>query len=156
MGLDDEQREFTADLLDNRDLVLSMLKYEDALYLSAEGQKIIGDPYMNNVWSLEGGKTIQRKTLGNFGFTSSDASVATYRSIFRHYYKSPNEYDAEILGSVYYMRENRLLYYKTPELKIGDSVPDCDLYMLDGTTTTNLHSVLNPDKITILAGFSTS
>jgi len=80
--------------------MLDMLKYEDEYYLSNVGQSIMADVCKNNLFSLDGGKTIQRITLLHFGFSSTDQDLATYRTIFHNYYNSPTDYDSDILSSV--------------------------------------------------------
>jgi len=133
-----------------------MLNFEDKLYFSNEGQQIILDN--NNLVSLEGSKIIQRITLNNFGFESKDYDLDIYRKIFSYYYKSSIDYDKEILNSVYYMRENRCLYYTSPKINVGDIIPDITIFDLDGINKVNLHTIIKSgdyDK-SIIAGFSMS
>lgn len=154
----DDKQMFTEENILDRELVLKMLRYEDKLYLSDVGQSIIGNPGMSNIYSLEAGKTIQRMTLDQFGFLASDESVANYRLIFNYYWRSAVDYDKEVLSSVFYMRENRCLYYTEAKLVPGDTVPNCQLYELDGSTKITLHQVLaeEPMKTTIVAAYSAS
>ena len=56
--------------------------------------------------SLDVEKMINRIVLNYFGFDTSNESVENYRTIFRTYFKSPNDYDVEVINSVHYMREN--------------------------------------------------
>jgi hypothetical protein len=123
-------KSFTNESIKNKQLMLDMLNFEDKYYFSNIGQSIMGDIGKNNIFSLDGSKTIQRITLFNFGFSSTDQDLATYRTIFHNYYNSPTDYDSDILSSVYYMRENRLLYYTTPKLSIGDKAVDSNLLEL--------------------------
>lgn len=146
--------DFTPTDIANRELVLRLLRYEDALYMSPAGQAILARPDFSNIFSLDAGKRIQRDTLIANGFSSTDASLATYRTIFQHYWRSASDYDAEVLAAVFYMRENRCLYYTAPDLVIGDTVPDCPLLELDGTPT-SVHAVCG-SKPTMLAAFSLS
>ena len=109
VGSDGNKSFIENDIL-NRELILKILKYEDDLYMSSQGQEILKDVGKNNIFSLDGSKTIQRMTLQHFGYSSTSKDLAFYRTIFHHYYNSPTDYDKEILASVFYMRENRLLY----------------------------------------------
>jgi len=131
-----------------------MLKYEDTLYNSLKGQQILKE--YGNI--LEGSKIIQRMTLNNFGFLSGDENLAIYRKIFHHYYKNSTNYDKDILSSVYYMRENRLLYYTSPVINIGDKITDVNIYDDNIKSEVSLFDVLNKDlsKPIILASYSTS
>lgn len=144
--------DFNASHIEDRDLVLRLLRYEDALFLSPAGQAVFANPAMSNIFSLEAGKTIQRATLCAHGFSATDASVAAYRTIFRRWSEDP-----EILRAVFYLRENRCLYYTSPEIRMGDVVPDSPLLELSSDTT-SVHSVLAEQLSarTILAAFSVS
>lgn len=157
MKLDINLIPFDKSQIENKSLILKMLKFEDDYYLSDEGQQFLKD-YGKNTTSLEGSKSIQRLTLNEFGFESKEKDLKNYRSIFNYYYNSPNDYDKDILNSVYYMRENRCLYYNTKPIKIGDIIPNVNIYKLDGKTTTDIYSILkekNYDK-TIIGAFSLS
>lgn len=157
-GSEQEKPVFAEEHILNKKLVLKMLQYEDKLYLSDVGQSVLSSPGMSNIYSLEAGKTIQRMTLDHFGFSTSDESVANYRLIFSYYWRSAADYDHDVLSSVFYMRENRCLYYTDAELVPGDSAPNCTLYELDSTTQTSLHEILaeEPEKTTIVAAYSAS
>ncbi len=158
MGVKDRVNpKFTQNDIENRDLILKMLQDEDKYYLSIEGQNLIKDLGRANVFSLNTAKTIQRQILEKYGFENDDESLATYRTIFQHYYKSSLDYDKDILSSVYYMRENRLLYYTTKKIEVDDIIPDTELLEVNGDSKT-LFDVLNeePTKTTILAAFSLS
>lgn len=148
--------EFTQSTIADRQLILEMLKFEDQLYLSPQGQDILKQ-FGKNTTSLEGSKTIQRMTLNHFGYQSNDDSLSAYRRIFHHYYQSSTDYDKEILSSVYYMRENRLLYYTSPEIKIGDQIPNTTLYTTTPESTPiDLHTLVKKHNIKIIASFSLS
>jgi len=151
-------RPFTTEDIKNKELILKLLRFEDEYYLSSLGQNIMADKGKNNLFSLDGCKTIQRIVLNNFGFTSTDNDITLYRTIFHNYYKSPTNFDKDILYSVYYMRENRLLYYTTPILEIGDIAPDCKLLELDSCNETSLYDILKEEPIrnTIVCAFSLS
>ncbi len=148
---------FTPENIKNKDLILNMLKYEDSLYLSEFGQEILRN-YGNVSQSIDGSKIIQRMTLKNFGFSPTDESLRIYRTIFQHYYNSSTDYDIDVLNSVFYMRENRCLYYTEPELAIGDKIPNVDLFNLDGKTKSNIYDILDKTKYKncIIAAFSMS
>lgn len=157
MGLEKKLISFGQTQILNKELILKMLKYEDKLFLSDSGQKFLNE-YGNNTTSLEGSKSIQRRTLNNFGFESTDLDLNNYRKIFHHYYNDSENYDLDILNSVYYMRENRCLYYKSPPLKKNQIIPNLNIFGLDGLTHYDLHQLIkskNYDK-TFLAAFSLS
>jgi hypothetical protein len=157
MGLEKTLMPFDLKYIQNKQLILSMLEYEDKLFLSKEGQQFLSE-YGSNTKSLEGSKSIQRKTLNNFGFESSDTDLANYRKIFHHYYTSSTDYDPQILNSVYYMRENRCLYYKSKPLELGTQIPNLNVFGLDGKTQYDLHNLIKTKNYskTILAAFSLS
>ena len=96
-----------------------MLKYEDKLYLSESGQQLLAN-YGSNTTSLEASKIIQRLTLNHFGFSSNDDSLKVYRTIYRTFSD-----DSEIMSSVFYMRENRCLYYTSHDLKLVTQCQMC-------------------------------
>ncbi|AYV82005.1 MAG: hypothetical protein Homavirus2_9 [Homavirus sp.] len=149
---------FTINHVNDRQLVINMLKYEEELTKSEYGQSLYKNPLNSPLISLNVEKTFNRLTLVLFGFDTTDDSVEMYRTIFKTYYKSPYEYDKEVLDSVHYMRENKVVYYKNKPLKIGDIIPDCKLYNLDGTTQTSLYDAINKTNsaYTVVAGFSLS
>lgn len=149
---------FTNETINNKSLILDMLRFEDQYYFSDVGQSIMSDTGKNNLFSLDGSKTIQRITLLKFGFNSTDEDLATYRTIFHNYYKSSTDYDKDILSSVYYMRENRLLYYTTKPLTIGDKAVDANIVELDGKTNTKLFNILaeEPTRKNVVCAFSLS
>lgn len=157
MGLIKDLVPFDTFTIENKELILKMLKYEDELFLSEQGQKFLNE-YGNNITSLEGSKSLQRLTLNKFGFKSEEQDLKNYRLIFNHYYNSPTDYDKDILSSVYYMRENRCLYYDTSSINIGDVIPNVNIYNLDGKTKIDLYSIIknkNYNK-TLVCAFSLS
>lgn len=157
MGVNNNLISFEEIHIADKKLILEMLKFENDLFLSKSGQQFLNE-YGNNITSLEGSKSIQRRTLKNFGFKSTDDDLKKYRTIFHHYYKSPYDYDTQILNSVYYMRENRCLYYKTKPLEINQIIPNLVVYGLDGLTQYDLHQLIKSKNYskTILAAFSLS
>jgi hypothetical protein len=102
--------EFTNTELDNRALIIKMLQYEDSLILGPVGKEIYEDNSFEHYSSHEAMYIIHRITLNYFGFQTKDEDVQNYRKIFSKYYESPTKYDAEVLQSVVYMRENKLVY----------------------------------------------
>ena len=163
-----DKKSFTVDDVKNRELVITMLKYEDSIIHSsvimltphpsssscsssscsssscssstrdygAECGSVVelksmhpvyGDPLINTKSSLEPEYKIHRLVLDKFGFHTTTEDVEMYRTIFKHYYKSPTDYDAEVLRSVTYMRENKCVYYTSRELLVGDKIPNVKL-----------------------------
>ena len=120
-------KDFTSRHLVDRDLIIKMLKYEDSIILSPVGieiRKLYPD-------GLDSDIIINKITLNNFDFKRDHKSLQNYRKIFRTYYKSPSEYDKEVMDSVAYMRENKCVFYKLPEPQIGEVLPNCDIYKLN-------------------------
>lgn len=158
MGKHDNKplKKFTPDDVNNRELVIQMLKYEEELTKSDEGQSLYKNKLNCPLRTLTVEKILNRMTLTKFDFSNEDDDVETYRTIFKTYYKSPDDYDNEVISSVHYMRENKCVYYKTPPLKLGEKIPDCKLFNLDGTTQTTLHDIINKRnaKYTVVAAFS--
>jgi hypothetical protein len=138
---DVERRPFTAEDIANRARIIQMLKYEDSLFLGPEGKRLFGDNTFDHITDLETYYTFHRATLAAFGFSATDADVSKYREIFRNYYNGPHDYDAEVLRSVCYMRENKCVYYDAPLINVGDTLPDSELLTLSGESTT-LHGQL--------------
>lgn len=157
MGIKNNLISFEETHIKDRYLILRMLKYEDKLFLSNQGQKFLQE-YGENTTSLEGSKSIQRMTLNNFGFESTEQDLKKYRTIFHYYYVNSLNYDTEILNSVYYMRENKCLYYKSKPIELGIQIPNINVYGLDGTTQYDLHQLIRSKNYskTILAAFSLS
>jgi len=158
-GQSDSIKPFTESDLLNRTLVIEMLKYEDQLINDEQfGQEIYKNEFNGKGTSLDPQFIIQRSVLDNFGFDTTDESLLRYREIFRTYYKSATDYDKEVLDSVTYMRENRCVYYTSPVIKVGDKIPDVNLYKLDGKTVMGLHKdILNKEsEKTLIMSFSTS
>ncbi len=157
MGLEKNLISFDESHIKNKELILKMLKFEDELFLSEQGQQFLND-YGNNILSLEGSKSIQRKTLNYFGFESKNSDLKNYRRIFHNYFKSSTNFDSDVMNSVFYMRENRCLYYKSPQLEINEIIPNIGIYDLDGKTQYELHELIRSKKFnkTFLAAFSLS
>jgi len=160
MGTSDtgDTRPFTHADVKNKPLVIKMLNYEEEITKSDIGRTLYSTKLNRPLVTLTIEHTLNRLTLSHFDFDTSDDSVENYRSIFRNYYKSPTDYDAEVLNAVHYMRENKCVYYTQPPLQIGDIIPDCELFMIDGKTVTSLYDEINKTNATktVIAAFSLS
>lgn len=151
--METEVRPFGQDDVNNKELVIKMLEYEEAYIRSDEGQARYKDPMTRPRVSLDNEYAFNRLTLAHFGFDTSDESVAWYRRIFRTYYRSPTDYDADVINASHYMRNNRCVFYTAPELNVGDEIPDVPLYRLDGKVQTSMYDVLG-EKRTMICAFS--
>jgi hypothetical protein len=151
-------KKFTQTDVLNKNMVIEMLTYEEQLTKSEYGKELYSNTLNKPLISLNVEKTLNRLTLTQFGFNTSDESVENYRTIFKTYFKSPTNYDKDVIHSVHYMRENKCVYYTNPPLNIGDKIPNCSLYNLDGETKTTLHDIINKKnaKYTVIAAFSLS
>jgi len=148
---------FTMEHVANKNLVISMLKYENDIILGPIAKEIYSNPLFQPRVSLTPEFSIHRKVLSYFGFDTSDNSIKNYRSIFKYYYNSPTDYNKDVLSSVVYMRENKCVYYTKPIINYGDIIPNCKLYNLDGKNTTSLHETLSNDfDYAFVAAYSTS
>jgi len=160
MGFDADDAQampFTHKHVADRGLVLRMLRLEDSYIHGKEGKEIYTEPSNQAITSLVPEYTLHRLTLSHFGFDTSDESVRLYRSIFKHYYKSPTQYDKEVLDSVTYMRENKCVYYSKPVLCVGDTIPNCSLVKMDGVTRTTIFDLIGDKfRFAFIASFSTS
>ncbi len=149
---------FTIYDVKNKQLVIKMLNYEEHITKSDNGQGLYKNTLNMPLTSLNVEKILNRQTLMNFGFDTTDESVEMYRTIFKNYYNSPTDYDKEVLNAVHYMRENKCVYYKSPIINVGDVIPNCEIYELDGKTKTSLHDIINKNKstYTLIESFSLS
>lgn len=151
-------KRFTRDDVLNRDLVIEMLRREEELTKSNVGQNMYRNSFNNPFISLEVEKALNRLVLSEFGFDTSDESVEMYRTIFKTYFRSPKDYDREVIESVHYMRENKCVFYTFPPMRTGQKIPNVDLYRLDGETRTNLYDAIGHPRprYTVFAAFSLS
>ncbi len=151
-------KSFTLNDVKNKGLVIQMLNYEEQITKSDNGQGLYKNTLNMPLISLNIEKILNRQTLMHFGFDTTDASVEMYRTIFKNYYNSPTDYDKEVLNSVHYMRENKCVYYQSPIINVGDIIPNCEIYELDGKTETSLYDVINKNKAnyTLIESFSLS
>lgn len=126
--------------------------------MSLSGQARYKDPFNLPYVSLTNEKAFNRMTLDAFGFTTEDEDVENFRTIFRTYYNSSTDYDAEVIDSIHYMKNNKLMFYQKPIINIGDRIPDVALYHLDGETQTTLYDAIRKEdaKYTVFAAFSKS
>jgi hypothetical protein len=95
--------------------------------LGPQGASIFADGTLPHLTNLDTYFIFHRMTLAAHGFSTTDDDVKTYRTIFSNYYAGPQDYDAEVLGSVCYMRENKCVYYTAPPINVGDAAIDVDL-----------------------------
>lgn len=151
------RRHFTTDDVKNKELVLRMLHFEDVVIRGPMGNAIFADPSIPHLKSLETYYIFHRITLAEHGFFTEESDVANYRTIFSNYYRSPHDYDKEVINAVCYMRENKCVFYDAPPINHGDLAPDVELLTLAGESTT-LHTLIeaNPHKYTFVGAFSNS
>ena len=144
--------------VNNKDLVIEMLKYEEQITKSDYGQSMYKNMLNRPLISLTVEKSLNRLTLSKFGFDTSDENVEMYRTIFRTYFKSPSNYDKDVINSVHYMRENKCVFYKAPILEINDVSPNVILHDYISLTKQTLHDIMTESKAnyTITAAFSLS
>lgn len=152
---------FTQKHVKDRNLIIKMLKFEDMYGRSDD----IQNSYKCDLYLPRTSLTVvykgHRKTLDEFGFDTSDESVTNYRTIFKNYYKSPSNYDEEVISSVFYMKNNKCVFYNLPKLTIGDKMKDCNLLKLDGTSTKlfdilKYHDFVDKFNHAIVGAFSNS
>lgn len=149
---------FTMAEVNNKNLVIEMLKFEDYYGKSEDGQNYFRSSIsLLPTGSLEPVYAIHRYVLTHFGYSSDDQSVANYRNIFKTYYTSPTNYDNDVISSVYYMKGNKCVFYNKPKPKIGEKLIDCNLLNLDGTNTTLFNVISNNTfKYCFIGAFSSS
>lgn len=126
-NLQQQQKEFTDLELTNRELVIKMLRWESEFMCSPEGQARYKAQGSGQFTSLDNEYAFNRRVLREFGFTTNDSSVANYRRIFQTYFQSPTDYDHDVIQASHYMRNNRCVFYTTPEIHVGDQIPDVPL-----------------------------
>jgi len=151
--------EFTKEHIANRELILEMLGYENRVMLGDIGKNLYNSYGWDRYTSLDTQYAINRMTLDHFDFSTDDKSTQNYRTIFQHYYNSPADYDKEIINSVVYMRENKILFYTDAVLKIDDRYVDVPLLTMDNKRT-SIDAVVadnfSGNKHMLLAAFSAS
>lgn len=147
---------FTEKELNDRELILKMLKYEDSLMLSDQIIEYYKNPLNDTRKTLNAFYSTHRLVLEKFGFDTSDESVSIYRQIFSTYYKSPYEYDKEVMNAVVYMRENKCVYYTSQIINVGDKLPDCNVLKLCGKENISLYETMGDADYVFVGAFSTS
>lgn len=148
---------FTQQDVENKTLVINMLTHEDTIIHSDIGKQIYENYSNSSLTSLDAEYAIHRLVLTKFGYDTSISSVDNYRSIFKYYFKSPIDYNKDVINSVTYMRENKCMFYTTKTLNIGDKIPNCKLYNLDGKSQVTLFDALgNNYNYAFIAAFSNS
>jgi hypothetical protein len=145
-NLQQQEKEFTVDELSNRDLVIRMLKWESEFMCSEEGQQRYRTIGSGQFTSLDNEYAFNRRVLREFGFITNDNSVANYRRIFQTYFRSPTDYDTEVIQASHYMRNNRCVFYTTPEIHIGDQIPDVPL-LTNGNQPITLYDAIKNYKL---------
>ena len=146
---DKQKKSLTLDDIKNKELIIKMLNYEENLTKSDYGKSLYKNTLNGPLVSLNIEKVLNKLTLDHFGFNNDECDVLNYRSIFRTYYKSPDNYDKDVLDAVHYMRENKCVYYKNKSLNIGDILPNCNIYSIDNVDDVdNVDNVDNIDAIT--------
>jgi hypothetical protein len=136
---------FTEEHISNKHLVINMLSFENDYGKSEYIQQMYQNELCFPRNSLMLIYSIHRHVLDHFNFDTSDESVENYRKIFKHYYKSPTEYDVDVLSSVYYMKHNKCVYYDKKKLDIGEKIINCDLLSINGKTI-SLYDAINKEE----------
>lgn len=146
---------FNVEQVNDKDLVIRMLKYEEE-YNRENNIAIYQGEMYSHLPDIEKIKRINRATLLHFGFDTSDESVKNYKRIFRTYFRSAEDYDEEVINSSYYMRYNRCVFYVEPIINVGDQIPDCKLLTVDNQEEVSLHNIIKEyDGVyTLVAAFS--
>lgn len=150
---------FTSQDVNNEELVTKMLLWEQDLMKSDEGQSRYKNELNNPYISLTNEYAFNRQTLSQFGFDTTDSSVENYRNIFKTYFRSPDDYNHNVINSSYYMKNNRCIYYRSPIINIGDKIPNVSLFTSDGTIETTVYDAIHENggsNITVIAAFSMS
>ena len=142
--------------LQNKELVIKMLRWEEEYAKHPMNQERYKNKLTEPFVSLTNEKAFNRATLLNFGFDTCDDNVNMYRLIFKTYYNSPLDYDKDVINASYYMRNNRLKFYKTLKLHKNDIIPNCNLYLTNGINKTMLYDELNNYDYYMIHAFSTS
>ncbi len=148
---------FTKENVKDKDLVLKMLKKEDEYMLGDIGKGVY-QSYKSSYETTDilAEFEIAGMILNEFGFIPSKESLNNYRSIINHYYIDPTNYDKDVMNSVVYLRENKLLYYTSPKIVINQKAPDIKtLYTLDNKQTT-LYDQFENNKKVLVCAFSAS
>jgi hypothetical protein len=147
---------FTIENIKDKQLIITMLKFEDTIIHGELGESIFNDDSYEHFTTLEAMICIHRYVLNHFGFSNKEEDITIYRKIFSNYYKSPTDYDNDVISAVTYMRENKCIYYKDPVYNIGDKFEDTNIYDIDGKKI-NIYDKINKDSnYTLIGAFSNS
>jgi hypothetical protein len=133
-----------------------MLKYEDSIIFGETGRKIYNDDSYNHFTTLDAVYTIHRIVLNHFNFINNDEDVLNYRKIFLNYYKSPTDYDADVINCVAYMRENKSVFYTGKDYNIGDTFEDVTILTTEKNKVNILDKINKEDNYTFIGSFSKS
>jgi hypothetical protein len=79
-----------------------------------------------------------------------------YRKIFSRYYKSPFDYDEDVINCVSYMRENKCVFYKGKDFNIGDIFDNVSVLTINKEKINILDKINKEDNYTLIGGFSNS
>lgn len=97
--------DFSLETIRDKKLILKMLEHEESIIYGDIG-KIIYDDYSNeHLCFIEFQMAIHKIVLKDFNFSNKESDIQNYRMIFSYYYKSPNNYDKDIINAVSYLRE---------------------------------------------------
>ena len=147
---------FTKEHVANKILVITMLQYEDSIIKGDIGKSIYEDTSFEHFSSLEPMYVIHRIVLNNFNFETDEDDVNNYRKIFAHYYKSPTDYDEEVINSVAYMRENKCVFYTNKDFNIQDTFENIYLHDLNKNKVSLFDKINKEDNYTLIGAFSNS
>lgn len=149
---------FTTENVKDKELVIKMLQYEEQYAKSENGQALYRNSLNNPLISLTVEKTLNRITLSEFNFNTDDDSVETFRTIFKTYFRSSDDYDKDVIGASYYMRGNKCMFYKNKDIEIGEIIPNCKLSHINGTTQSDLYDIIKKENAnyTLIGAFSLS
>jgi hypothetical protein len=129
---------FTEKHCKNKTLVIQMLECENE-YIKTQEAKQMYRSYKGNL--LYAFYSMHRYVLNHFGFNTSDKSVMNYRKIFKTYYNSYNDYDPDVINSVFYMKHNKCMFYNAPIIGIGQYIINVPLLTLYNEKTTLLDEI---------------
>jgi oligoribonuclease NrnB/cAMP/cGMP phosphodiesterase (DHH superfamily) len=149
-------KKFTTDNIKNKELVIQMLEYEDSIIKGDIGKSIYEDSSFEHFSSLEPMYVIHRIVLNNFNFQTDDDDIDNYRKIFAYYYKSPVDYDKDVINSVAYMRENKCVFYTNKDFNIHDTFENIEMYNLNKNKINLFDKINKEDNYTLIGAFSNS
>lgn len=145
---------FTIDTIKDRELILRMLTFEDHIIHGPIGKLIYEDDSYEHFTSLNAMYAIHRIVLNEFNFSNTELDVTNYRKIFSHYYRSPEDFDKEIIDSVTYMRENKCIFYNGKDFNNGDHFEDVELYDINEQKVSLFEKIKPTNEYTFVGAFS--